>query len=429
MEPKDEGHSRRKVNKVDVIKRLIFLVFIVIPIPLFYGVYLTSYLQATVPDTAWVSWYDSPNDTVYIGWETVENESGTIFYGVDSSNLNLSKVESTAVKFHNVNISGLLPDTKYYYRIVMSGSDYTRGEFRTAPNAIQQFTFGLISDTQQKLGPGWHHHTGRILNGKDYSFVALVGDFVEDGKKAEWNDFFTQASQYLDTIPFIPVRGNHDKPRDLDGDGSDESYYFEKYFPQTADVVTGLNPYDVRKQFYFSFNWSNVHFQILHFPEVDIDDFDEPGGLNPRDYNQSFTPDQLAWISDDLEDAQSMTFRVTLFHCPITSSGFYGPNWVMKRDLLPLLHQYNVTATVSGHAHHYERGTLLNETSYPNNPLTYFVVGCGGGLTDVGLRPVPETDVTLASPCYTEVTATATSLTFNTYGLEGTLLDTFTILA
>ncbi|MBD3185438.1 hypothetical protein GF325_01310 [Candidatus Bathyarchaeota archaeon] len=415
------SRSKRK----EIITRSLLLALFTIPLPLFYGIYLTRYKGTPVPDTAWISWYDDPRHEVYVAWETNANTTGTVHFGTDPLNLVNSSVESMAVKFHVVNLTGLAPDTKYYYRIDQDGTTYTTGEFRTAPASQPEFTFGLFADTQQKVGPGWHGHTAKEIANRNYSFVAMVGDFVEDGEKFEWNDFFTKASTYLDTIPIVPVRGNHDKPRDLDDDGIDE-YYFGNYFPQTVDSISGLNPHDTGEQFYFSFNWSSVHVQVLHFPEIDIDDFGEPGGLNPGDYNRSFTADQLAWLEADLTNAAAMPFRITLFHCPITGAGFYGPNYVLKEELLPILQSYNVTAVVSGHAHHYERGTLVNQT-FPENPLTYFVVGCGGGLTDIGLRPVPETDVALASPCFTEVTANATYLEFTTYGFEGTVLDKFSV--
>jgi hypothetical protein len=409
------------------LRQLFLLVLVISPLPLFYSFYLTLYKRTTVPHTAWVSWYDNPQNEVYIGWETAENTTGTVKYGVLPDNLNISTMEPVSTKFHTVNLTSLAPDTKYYYEVEIGGEVYAKGEFATSPSAFTPFRFGLSSDTQQKFGPGWHGHTANILNGKDYSFLAFIGDFVEDGYEYEWYDFFTKASTYLDTIPIVPVQGNHDKPRDLDGDG-DAEYYFASYFPQTVDNETGTNSYDTEKQFYFSFNWSSVHFQVLHFPEIDIDDEDEPDGVNPKDYYKAFTPDHLAWIEQDLANAQDMPFRVTMFHCPITGAGFYGPNFVLKEQLLPILHQYNVTVAVHGHAHHFERGTLINDT-YPNNPLTYFVVGCGGGLTDIGLRPVPETEVLVASPCYTEGYATATTLTFTTYTFEGAIIDTITFYA
>jgi hypothetical protein len=59
--------------------------------------------------------------------------------------------------------------------------------------------------------------------------------------------------------------------------------------------------------------------------------------------------------------------------------------------------------------------------------LSFFVVGCGGGLTDIGLRPVNETNVCSASPCYTEVLATPNSLRFLTSTFEGAIVDDFKI--
>ena len=410
-----------------LIEKILLLVLVASPLPIFYAVYLNVFKGTPVAQTAWVSWYDNPQNEVYIGWETAENTTGTVKWGLQRDNLTNTTVESGALQFHIINLTGLTPNTKYYYKIEIAGDVYTSGEFQTAPSTFIPFRFGLSSDTQQKFGPGWHSHTARIWNSKQYSFLALIGDFVEDGEKYEWNDFFTQAGTYLDTIPLIPVRGNHDKPRDLDDDGTDE-YYFAQYFPQTVDNETGKNSHDTEKQFYYSFNWSSIHFQVLHFPEIDIDDEDEVGGVNLGDYNRAFTSDHLAWIQQDLANAQSMPFRVTMFHCPITSAGFYGPNFVLREQLLPILHQYNVTVVVSGHAHHFERGTLINE-SLPNNPLTYFVVGCGGGLTDVGLRPQPETAVAIASLCYTEGYATANTLTFTTYTFEGVVVDSITFNA
>jgi hypothetical protein len=282
----------------------------------------------------------------------------------------------------------------------------------------------MISDTQQKMGPGWHSHTASILAQKNYSFITMVGDFVEDGIKAEWNDFFTRAQPYLAKIPIIPIQGNHDRSRES-ANGTD-IYYFDEFFPQTQDKIIGLNSYDTAKQFYYSFNWSNVHIQVLHFPQIDLDDAKEPGGINPKDYFQAFTADQLQWIRTDLANAQNLPFRLTFFHCPVTGAGFYGPNSILLNELVPILTEYNVTATIHGHAHHYERGTISNVNgTYAN--LTYFLMGCGGGLVDVALRPVPETDICIASPCYTEVNVAVNQMTFKTYSFEGNVLDEFSV--
>ncbi len=409
--------------------RVVMLALVVSPLAIFYSVYLTDYKTKPVAQTAWVSWYDDPYQRVYIGWETPTAVNCTVRYGTNPTSLTGTEPEPVATSFHTVNLTGLTPDTVYYYRVETPSGIYASGQFRTAPSAYTPFTCMFTSDTQPKFGPGWYEHLANIVDGKNYSFLAMVGDMVEDGTKDEWNYFHTIGAKYYDTVPFVPVRGNHDRPRDLDDDeGTPDTYYFGSYFPQSVDVEMNNNSYDKYQQFYYSFNWGSVHFQVLHFPEIDLDD-ENDGGLSKRDYFQAFTPDHIAWLKQDLQLAQPMPFRVSMFHCPITSAGFYGENYVMKEQLLPILHQYNVTATFSGHAHHFERGTLVNQTAYPDNPLTYFVVGTGGGLADIGLRPVPETTICTGSPSYTEATATATTLMFTTYGFDGTVIDEVTIRA
>ncbi|MBD3351855.1 MAG: hypothetical protein GF364_10250 [Candidatus Lokiarchaeota archaeon] len=412
-------------NKNVILTKVFLIVILIMPLTLFYSLYLNLYIRTPVPDVAWVSWYDDPQHEVYIGWETEDFEQCTVKYGTSRTELDEIETEGTANQFHIMNLTSLSSNTRYYYEIDYDGKIYTTGEFRTAPSIYSPFSFGLTADTQQKIGPGWHSHVAKIFDQKNYSFIAMVGDFVEDRYKAEWNDYFKRAGRWMDTIPLVPVQGNHDRAKDVDNDGEEE-YFFGQYFPQSVDQVMNTNIYDTHQQFYFSFNWSSVHFQILYFPEVDIDDEEELHGINPRDYNQSFTPDHLAWIEEDLANAQDFPFRVSLFHCPITGAGFYGENFVLINELLPILHQYNVTVTVHGHAHHFERGILKNNI-HLGNDLTYFVVGTGGGLADVGLCPVPETEVCTAGPSYTEAHATEDNLEFSTYTLSGELIDSYVI--
>lgn len=404
------------------------MIVVISPLSLFFGLYLTLYLQAPVPHVAWVSWYGNPQKEVYIGWETEDITNGIVKYGSSPESLLDQVSEFQSGRVHIVNLTGLSADTKYYYEVVIAGDIYARGEFRTAPDPGVAFSFVLTADTQPKVGPGWINRWVQKVAPKNYSFVAFVGDIVEEGYEAEWNFFFSEMGALLDTIPIVPVRGNHDRPKDVNGDGSDENF-FSQYFPQTVDTVKDTNPYDTYPQFYYSFNWSSVHVQVLNFPEMDIDDSDAPNGVNPRDYFQAFTADHIAWLKQDLANAQSMPFRITLFHCPITSAGFFGPNHVLVNQLLPTLLEYNVTMAAHGHAHHYERGVLTNETAWPGRSLTYFVVGTGGGLADLGLRPVPETKACAGSPCFTEVQATSSSLMVTAYSLDGDVIDTCTIPA
>jgi len=406
-------------------KLLLLFILVSIPIPIFLEYILNNYKNVKLGNVVWTSWYDNPSNEVFLGFQTGKPEIATIYYGLSLENPIETKIEPESMIYHILNISNLIPDTKYYYKIEINNKFYAQGEFRTAPVDFTPFMFCLTSDTQPKLGEGWHSLVARKISEFNNSFVAMIGDFVEDGYEFEWFNFFNRASIYLKNTPLVPVRGNHDRPRDLNNDGIEE-YFFEKYFPQSDDQIINTNIYDKYKQFYFSFNWSSVHFQILHFPEIDIDDLNDPNGVSLRDYYQSFTYDQIEWIKEDLRKAQSLPFRVTMFHCPIMSAGFYGPNSVLINELLPILLEYNVTVTIHGHSHHFERGYIENYI-HKENPLNYFLVGTGGGLVDIGLRPIPETKIIIASPCFTEVFANATTLNFITYSPDGTILDNYII--
>ncbi len=383
--------EKRKINKENlktIGKKLGLIALALSPIYLYFIISYSVFLNDPIEKKPWVSWYDDPYQRVYISWETEDATKGTVYYGTNKESLTLSVAESAAVKIHHVNLTSLTSDTKYYYEVKIDGQLFGNGEFKTAPSTFEPFTWVMISDTQQNLGQGHHYRVARVLDTKDYAFIANVGDLVEEGEDIRYyNNFFTVASTYLDTIPIVPVIGNHD---------DHSPSLFQDYY------INRVN--ESQELFYYSFNWSSVHFQICHFPRGRLSEMTEA---------------QMAWIEQDLANAQSMPFRVVMFHCPIIGSSFFGRNEALIANVQPLLLQYNVTAVIHGHEHHFERGHIGN--------MMFMILGGGGGALDVGLRPQPETEVLTACPCYTEVHASASSLTFRTLTLEGEIIDCYTI--
>mgnify|MGYP005851132867 CR=1 FL=1 len=410
------------MNRKEILARVLLIALFISTAVIYFERAITAHQRTTIPRMAFATIGSNPETEMIIVWETAVALKGEIRYGTDPNTLIFNKVDLIEQMYHHMFLTGLSPNTTYYYSVYNDGEFYTNGSFKTAPQLFSSdhvARFCFVSDTQPKMGPGWHSRSAQKIAKENYDFVALVGDFVEDGTQNEWWDFFMRASAYLKHTPLVPVRGNHDRPR---GD----SYFFENYFLQSVDTIKNKNSFDTHYQFFYSFNWSNVHFQILHFPELDIDDQNAPNAINQRDYYQAFTDDHIQWIREDLEKAKDIPFKISMFHCPITGAGFYGPNFVLKENLLPILHEYNVTATFSGHAHHYERG-ILDNPIHPAKPLNFFVVGTGGGLADIGLRPLKETTVLFGSPIYTEIVATQDTLTFRAKSLDGRVVDQFII--
>ena len=378
-----QGENRQKT----IIIKSVLIIILLIPIPIYFLVVNLIYLQAPVENQPWVSWFDDPHQRVYVSWETEEDTIGVIYYGTDYNNLSLEITEVSAKRIHHVILEKLTANTKYYYEINIGGEIFGEGEFKTAPLSIVPFKWVMISDTQRMLGSGHHWRTAKALKGKNYSFIANIGDLVESGNwKEEFHSFFHIASSYLKKIPIVPVIGNHD---------SYGTSLFQDYF------INGMNnPHDL---FYYSFNWSSVHFQICHFPygtesEIEL---------------------QVDWIRNDLENSLILPFRIVMFHVPIIGGGFYGYNENLDTHILPILKEYNVTAVIHGHEHHYERG-LMGDTMY-------MILGGGGGTLDPGLRPGENTECFAVTPSYTEVYADSSTLNLKTFTLTGELIDDYTL--
>ena len=393
----DTNPSLRKLDIGSKWKKL-FLFFLVISPLIFLIFYAVPAFFLTAPDAKapWVSWYDDPHQRVYLSWETEEASIGVVNYGSNyPSNLTLNVAETEAKLIHHVNLTGLLANTKYYYEVVIAGEVYGSGSFKTAPIGYESFVFGMISDTQQSFGQGFHNRIAAAIDPKEYAFIANVGDIVDNGDdKRYYNDFFSVASLYFDSIPFAPVIGNHDNYKPS---------IFQTYYKNTVDSSESL--------FYYSFNYSSIHFQMLHLPYGKENELTETK--------------QLEWIKQDLQNAQSLPFRISMFHCPIISSSFFNNNEFLIENLLPVFLQYNVTAIISGHDHHWERG-LIEEGG---KELMFMVLGSGGGFQDPGVLPSPETKAITVTPCYTEVYATANLLNFKTYTPYNDLIDDYTIYA
>jgi hypothetical protein len=362
----------------------------------------------------WITWYDDPATTVCVSWEHEVVSGGLVYYRTAAESEFTQFVEDTSLaKIHHVNITGLQPDTLYYYRIhrgsLAESVQYTTGQFKTAPaDANSEAFFALISDTQQpSLAQGGHWQLANIFQSKIYDFVGIIGDLVNDGLRQDnYNDFFAQGAPYLNQTALVPVIGNHDYGSHSGHWTPSNNSLFFKYFPNAANNSD-------RNFFYYSFNYSAVHVSVCH--------------LTYNTWYDEFTGEQEAWIREDLARAQSMPFRIMLFHCPVIASGFFGKNAILWEKLRPILYEFNVTATISGHEHVYERGFHTADETQPNpgHRVLNLIIGGGGSFLNVASRPHPDLEDTVLTVTnfYTEVRVNATRMQFQTFTVEGKLLD------
>ena len=259
-------------------------------------------------------------------------------------------------------IEGLLPNTSYYYQIILADNQSSIYNFKTLNDEKEDFSFLILADAQHG-----QEITSKIVqesviyrtfsNNPDKAvfpprFSLFPGDLVQHGiLKHEWKkQFFTPMAPLLHRLAIYPVRGNHEMG----------SYFFNKYFslPRSTSSDPKLN--------YYFFDYSNVRF-------INLD-------TNLKFRNKK----QINWLKIAMREAinnQAIDFIVLQFHHPFKSEAWPFGNTDFTGQIEDTINEMaNETDKpiiyFNGHTHAYSRG------HHPKNRLTMITVGPIGGAID-----------------------------------------------
>jgi hypothetical protein len=205
--------------------------------------------------------------------------------------------------------------------------------------------------------------------------------------------------------------------------GSDRPQDFVKKFegPYKGLLDAGVKFYaslgnhDSREQrFYKNFNMDGKLYYDFKAPKEDVRFF----ALE----STYMDPEQVKWIHDELEKSTEK-WKIVFFHHPLYSSGKTHGSQVKLREVLePMFVQYKVSLVLNGHDHIYER-------IKPQNGIQYFVEGSSGQLRDGDIRK--GTGLTAfgedRQQTFMLMEIDGDTLTFNTIGLNGKIIDSGTI--
>jgi 3',5'-cyclic AMP phosphodiesterase CpdA len=291
-------------------------------------------------------------------------------------------VEAGARKIHELQLDGLVPDTRYRYRVEPSEREDASGAFWTAPSAADPFSFVVLGDTR---GHEVHRSIVRQILQLDPAprFVFNLGDMVNDGKSApEWQAFFEDVAPLARFVPYYSTLGNHEHDAEL---------YFELF------ALPRNGPEPERS---YSFDWGNTHFTVIDASPKHRDD-----------------ERQLQWLAQDLERARSATFRIVFFH----HSG-HGTRPLRAQDhesvsglLDPYLERGHVDLVFNGHDHSYVRAS--------SKGVDYIVTGGGGAILHELGPPSGDTIVQYKVHNYCVVRVAAEQIEVVALDASGTRID------
>jgi len=290
--------------------------------------------------------------SIIVQWRTDTPTNSKVWIGTELNNLGNSTSVNGNVSDHQVLITDLIPDTKYYYSVGFDNTQITGANenhfFITAPVVGTEVPVrawvlgdcGTGSTNQENVRNGYLDYVG---NGKT-DMILLLGDnaYWDGADDAYQIAIFEMYDALLPQVPVYSCPGNHDY---YTADFNNESgpYYDIFNFPKNAElggVASGTEAY-------YSFDYANMHIISL--------DSDRAG--------KNIGDPMLVWLENDL-NATSQDWTIVLFHHPPYTKGSHdsddgGHHKKMRENVLPILEAGGVDLVLSGHSHSYERSYLI----------------------------------------------------------------------
>lgn len=287
-----------------------------------------------------------------VRWRTDVATSSRVSVGTSPASLSAAFDDATVTTEHAIQVSGLTPDSLYYYSVgtststLASGSEYA---FYTPPAlGIAQPTriwvlgdSGTANATAAAVRNGY---TGYAAGRYTDVWLMLGDDAYNSGTDAEFQaGVFNMYPGYLRQSVLWSAIGNHETAQ------STSPLLTIPYFqifnlPMAAEA--GGVPSGTEK--YYSFDYGRIHFIALD----SMTSSRLPGSA------------MLTWLQADLA-ATTQDWILAFWHHPPYTKGSHNSDSEaelieMRGNVLPILEAGGVDLVLCGHSHSYERSFLIN---------------------------------------------------------------------
>ncbi len=266
--------------------------------------------------------------------------------------------EAARTNQHEVRLTGLLPDTKYYYAIGtattnLAGSNanhfFVTAPLPGTPKATRIWVLG-DSGTKNVNQVNVRNAYETFTGARHTDLWLMLGDNAYDsGTDVEYQSaVFNIYTNMLRKSVLWPTLGNHDTG------GSTVSNITYPYFSifslprngEAGGVASG-------SEHYYSFDYANIHFICL----------------DSMTASRATNGPMFQWLTNDLANTTA-DWTIAYWHHPPYSKGSHdsdagGPGYdiqmgQMRQVFLPVLEAGGVDLVLAGHSHCYERSVLLD---------------------------------------------------------------------
>lgn len=380
-----------------------------------------------------------PSDTaVTVRWQSAEVHIGRVQYGTVANQLDQETSEQVATDKHEVRLSGLLPLTRYFYRVGSHDQGDSKLEsFMTSASAgLDTSVRFWVTGDQGYRGPiqtdvknaAWQWLEKNARDGRGaIDFWLTTGDNAyRSGTNDEFQEnFFKPYSDVLSRYPVWPAYGNHDARR----------HAFFDIFSLPTNAESGGTA--SHTEHYYSFDYGRVHVVML----------------DTQSNSLAVDGDMAVWLQADLK-ASNQDWKIVVMHHPAYTKGSHdsdrfddshGRLFDVRENILPILERHGVDLVLTGHSHMYERShamtchygessewkkEFIRDVTSPytkGSGTVYMVVGSSSKL-DNGPLDHPAMPVSLHQSGSVVININGDTLTSRFINREGKIGDQFTIL-
>ncbi|MDH5540225.1 MAG: metallophosphoesterase family protein, partial [Rhizobacter sp.] len=252
----------------------------------------------------------TPN-SMTVRWRTNNPTDSRVLYGLATSSLSASASDATQTTEHSVTLTGLNPDTKYFYSVgtstaALAGADANHYFITSpAPGSQRATRIWVIGDAgegnadQARVRDAYYNRTGTTHTDL---WLQLGDNAYDNGTDAEYQTkMFDVYRDMLRKSVTWPTIGNHDTAESTSPPAS--LPFFQMFsFPTTGQaggVASGSKNY-------YSFDFGNVHF-------VNLDSMASSRAAGSA---------MLNWLQQDLA-ANTKEWTIAFWHHPPYSKGVH----------------------------------------------------------------------------------------------------------
>ena len=314
------------------------------------------------------------HESITVMWRTNISTSSKVWYGTDPDNLTDFEIIYDNVIDHTVLITGLLPATRYYYKVGDANNEL-------APDAASQYfkthpipgttvptrvwaigDFGRGNQGQVAMKQAFENYSG---DREADVWIWLGDNAYNDGTDAQYQSKVFAVNGFSDIfshLPFYPSPGNHDYNTvwaesttlgipytNIPLENHEGPYFDMVDVPEHAEA----GGFPSHLEVFYSYDYGDVHFL----------------SLNSEVFDYTFSYDGInrmkQWIEADLQQ-NTRKFTIAYFHQPPYSKGSHDSDDLyelvmkaMREKVIPLLEQYDIDLVVCGHSHVFERSYLI----------------------------------------------------------------------